>query len=142
MSAKVIFTDFRIVTEIKIAQDGRRVDFAIVDAFDSNQNIKFKIWVTAFDEAASKILRLKAKKGSLVDITAELVPYLKKGNDEEIEIGYKILDLSFSKSFEWFKKYSSEEKKEKPKAKEMSENDKKIASIKNAASILANNPFA
>lgn len=146
MSAKAIFTDFRIVTDLKVSQEGRRIDFAIADAYDENDQIKHKIWVCAFDEAAAKITRFKAKKGSIVDITADLVPFFKKGNKEETDIGYRILDLSYSKSYQFFNK-NSEKEKDKEKTSEtegqkpMSENDKKIASIKKAAEVLATNPF-
>lgn len=146
MSAKAIFTDFRIVTDLKVSQEGRRIDFAITDAYENDNQIKHKIWVCAFDEAAAKITRFKAKKGSIVDITADLVPFYKKGNKEETDIGYRILDLSFSKSYQFFIQNSEKEKDNKNektqcKEKPMTENEKKIASIKKAAEVLATNPF-
>lgn len=145
MSAKAIFTDHKIVTDLKEGQDGRRIDFAIADAYESHNQVKHKIWVTAFDESAIKIKRLKAKKGSIVDITADLVPFYKKGTKDETDIGYRISDLSFSKSYRFF--YPEDEKDEDTKKKKpvnekpMTENEKKIAKIRKAAAILSSNPF-
>ena len=146
MSAKAIFTDHKIVTDLKEGQEGRRIDFAIADAYENQSQVKHKIWVTAFDESATKIKRLKAKKGSIVDITADLVPFYKKGTKDETDIGYRISDLSFSKSYRFF--YPEDEKDEKTEKKKpvenekpMTENEKKIAKIRKAAAVLASNPF-
>lgn len=132
MSAKVIFTDYKICGEIKLENEGKKASFPITDARNTYNGIKVKVWVYAFDEAASKLKRLNAKKGSVIDLTCDLVPFL-KGND--VEIGYKLNDFSFSDGFKY---HDFDEDSEKP---EKSEEEKKEERLMKAARILESNPF-
>ena len=123
MGAKVIFTDYQICGEIKFFNEGKKAVFPITDAKETVSGIKVKVWITAFDEAAAKLNRLKAKKGSVIELTADLVPFL-KGN--ETEIGYRLNDFSFSDGFKYYSSNKEETKEER---------------MKNAAKILETNPF-
>lgn len=133
MGAKVIFTDYQICGEIMSFNEGRKLVFPITDARNTYNGVKVKVVITAFDEAASKLARLKAKKGSVIDLTCDLVPFL-KGKD--VEIGYKLNDFSYSEGF----KYRDSEVKTDTEP-EKTEEEKKEERMMKAAHILETNPF-
>lgn len=127
MSAKAFFTGFRVNEDPKFSEGQRSVSFSICSANAYYNGQKLKVYISAFDEAAEMVKRLKVKKGSFIDAIAEMVPYSRK---EQFGIGYKLLTISFSE----FQMDS--------KDKEVPEKKTKEDALREAAEILATNPFA
>lgn len=135
MAGKAILTNFRISGDLKFSNEGKgkRVDFPICSAKKHYNGQYLKIWLSAFDDQAVRIERMKAKNGSLVDVIAEMLPYAKDGRDA---IGYRVIDITYSEGFIPFesKENSGEGKAEEPKKQE---EDK----LRKTAQMLATNPF-
>lgn len=132
MAGKAILTNFRISGDLKFSNEGKRVDFPICSANKHYNGQYLKIWVSAFDEQATRISKLKAKKGSLVDIITEMLPYAKDGRDA---IGYRVIDISYSEGFIPFEsKENNGGKQQEPKKQE--------DNLRKTAQMLATNPFS
>ena len=136
MAGKCFLTNFRITGDLKFTTDGKRVDFPICSAVKHHNNGQYlKIWLSAFDEQANRIARLKAKKGSLVDVVAEMIPYAKEGRDG---IGYKVLDISYSEGHIPYEGKENNENGEQQAKKTETQEDK----LRKTAQMLATNPFS
>lgn len=137
MSAKASFDGFYIAGEPKYSEsNGRmRVDFSICSAQKYFNGQYLKVYCIAFDEQAMMIKRLKAKRGSFVDVICEMTPYVREGKEG---ISYKILAFNYSDKVTG-NTMKSQDEVPITGNKETSE---KEANLRKAANMLANNPFA
>ena len=127
MNATSIFNGFYISGEPKCSEvNGRkRIEFSICSPQKYYNGQYLKIYCCAFDEQALMIERLKAKKGSLVNVVCEMSPYDREGKQG---ISYKILGFSYS---------AEAPAKEKETVKKTKEE-----AVYTAAKLLAENPFS
>ena len=128
MSAILHLNNFYISSDISVSDDKKKATFFVTESVPRYNNLKIKLSVTAFDEAVAKIIRLKAKKGSSVDLICELNPYTVGG---ELRYSYRVIDLTYSV----IPVFASSTPKEK------TEEEKQFEKIKKAADILENCPF-
>ena len=84
---------FYISSDLTISEDRKKISFSVAESIPRHNGLKTKLSVTAFDEAAQKVTRLKARKGSSVDLICEMVPYTVGG---ELRIGYRLIDINYS----------------------------------------------
>lgn len=113
------------MSEPKVSTDGSRVDFSLISSQKAYNGQYLKLFCTAFREEAAKIIRLKASKGSLVDVIAEMVPYVRDG---KAGMSYTVMSFDFSD-------YA------KAEPKETSPQEEKEDKLREAARLLATNPF-
>lgn len=133
MAGRCFLTNFRITGNLKFSNEGKRVDFPICSAVKHFNGQYLKIWLSAFDEQAFRISKIKAKKGSLVDVVAEMVPYAKEGRDG---IGYRVIEITYSEG------HIPYEDKENDGGMQASKPQTQEDKLRQTAQMLATNPFS
>lgn len=90
--------------------------------------VYMKIFCQAFDENCQKVKKMKLHKGSVIDMTCDMVPYVKDGQPH---LSYIVMSLRFSEFYEKPEPVVQTQAKQQPQNRLME-----------AAIMLDNNPFA
>lgn len=93
---KAFLSDFQLTKDVEICKKENSSDYALLFArsfYPQKNGIYFNALFQCFGDVKDRVERMKLKKGSVVDIIAEMAQY-KKG--DSYDTAYRVVDISFS----------------------------------------------
>lgn len=109
---KAFLFDFQLTRDIEVRKKEGSKEYILLAArsFEPQKNgMYFNALFQCFDDVKERVERMKLRKGSVVDIIAEMAQY-KKG--DTYDTAYRVIDISFSESAQ---KESQKKETETPK---------------------------